>query len=432
MFATSILIIVFAYGFAVGRHRWFPDAVIHSGASAALDLGRNWKAYFGSEPTRLLQPSRGQPAGALQLVPAGTAPGVTFMSSFFEGDIGLALISADGKIFHRWPLRYFEIFTPDEVEQIGNSPQGNWGAAMMGATILDDGAVIFTFNNGGLVKLDKCGKMIWKRTHKTHHSVVVDDDGSLWVPSTLRAYEPGDTVELPGLSAPFIEESVLHLDSGGNVIEEMSIPRLIEANGLFAMMMANGDTRTTNTFADYTHLNKVDVLGKRMAPAFPLFAAGDLLLSFRHLNLVMVVEPRTWRVKWHQIGPWLRQHDAEFRLDGKISVFDNRTDNHAGELRGGSRIVAMDPGTRAVSTVYAGRKDSPFYTDVEGEHVYLPNSNLLISESMAGRIFEVDSAGTVVWQFVNAYDSARVVGETHAYARLTPEFVASIDWSCRE
>lgn len=431
-FAISLLILAFAYGFAVGRKHWFPDSVIHSAASAANDLAENWRASVGKEPTRLLQPSRNLAAGVSRQDESAMAPGMTLVSSFFDGDVALAILAPDGKLVHRWPLRYFDLLDEREVATLGNRPQNNWGAPIMGATILPDGSVIFTFNNGGLIRLDKCGKVVWKHAYKTHHSVVVADDGTLWVPSVRHDYPVGERVDIPGFTAPFLEESILHLDASGKVIEEMSLPRMMLRNDLLGVLLANGDTLTTNVTSDYTHLNKIDVLSHAMAPRFPMFSEGDLLLSLRHLNLIMVVDPREWRVIWMQTGPWLRQHDAEFRGDGKISVFDNRADNQSGKSLGGSRIVAIDPATRALTVVYAGSKEAPFYTDVEGEHVYLPNSNILISESMAGRIFEVAPDGRIVWQYVNAFDAKRVVGETHAYARLAPEFIGRVDWSCRD
>jgi hypothetical protein len=39
-----------------------------------------------------------------------------------------------------------------------------------------------------------------------------------------------------------------------------------------------------------------------------------------------------------------------------------------------------------------------------GKHQWLPNGNLLISESMRGRAFEIDRDGRVVWEYLNVVE----------------------------
>jgi hypothetical protein len=60
------------------------------------------------------------------------------------------------------------------------------------------------------------------------------------------------------------------------------------------------------------------------------------------------------------------------------------------------------------SVYYAGRKAAPFYTDIMGKHQWLPNGDLLITESMKGRAFEIDRNGRVVREYVN------LVGDSYA------------------
>lgn len=73
---------------------------------------------------------------------------------------------------------------------------------------------------------------------------------------------------------------------------------------------------------DPFHMNKVDVLTANEVDAYPGLKVGDLLLSLRDLNLVLIVRPEEKRIVWWRYGLTSRQHDATF-VDGAIEVFDN-------------------------------------------------------------------------------------------------------------
>uniref|UniRef100_UPI003BAC64D4 arylsulfotransferase family protein n=1 Tax=Pacificispira sp. TaxID=2888761 RepID=UPI003BAC64D4 len=101
------------------------------------------------------------------------------------------------------------------------------------------------------------------------------------------------------------------------------------------------------------------------------------------------------------IGPWHRQHDPDFQPDGTISLFDNRMG------LGASRILSVNPATGAVSTLYEGSDQDTFYTWQRGSHEILPNGHVVVTETEAGRAFEVDPSGNRIWTFENVYDAKR-------------------------
>jgi hypothetical protein len=169
-----------------------------------------------------------------------------------------------------------------------------------------------------------------------------------------------------------------------------------------------------------------------MAPAFPLFEAGDLLVSLRNMNLLLVLSPKSERIKWSLTGPYLRQHDPDFLPTGRLSIFDNRRDGGNGEIFGGSRILELDPVTTKIVTVYGEGDDKQFYTEKMGEHQRLPNGNILITESEAGHAFEVTADGEVVWSFINSWDddSVAVIGRATRYSE---HYMASMEQeACRD
>ena len=70
-----------------------------------------------------------------------------------------------------------------------------------------DGDVVFNFENGGLVRIDRCSRVKWRIAQQTHHSVAEDADGNLWVPGRRLRTKP--VKEYPNVPAPFQEEYIL-------------------------------------------------------------------------------------------------------------------------------------------------------------------------------------------------------------------------------
>jgi hypothetical protein len=111
-------------------------------------------------------------------------------------------------------------------------------------------------------------------------------------------------------------------------------------------------------------------------------------------------------------------------------VFSNNNDlTDTGAVFGGSTIVEVDPATHEATVVYGGRDAQRFYTKYRGQHQRLPNGNLLMSDSMSGRAFEVDANGELVWQLLNSYDET-AVATVNDVLRYPEDYFTVSDWSC--
>jgi hypothetical protein len=207
-------------------------------------------------------------------------------------------------------------------------------------------------------------------------------------------------------------------------------------SGLEALLTATGDDFTVEGSArgELVHTNKIAELPREISDKFPMFAAGDLMLSFRELNLVVVIDGTTKRVKWHQTGPWLRQHDPEFRPDGRISVFNNnvyKTEYQGSYTRKGApritNIMAMDPATRETEVIYGLRPGQEMLSVIRGQHELLDDGGMIITEFDAGRVFEVDASGKVQWEYVNYFDD-KFVGELTNADRYDKDYF-TVDWN---
>ena len=70
-----------------------------------------------------------------------------------------------------------------------------------------------------------------------------------------------------------------------------------------------------------------------------------------------------------------------------------------------------------------------FYTWIMGTHQALENHNLLITESVQGRVFEVNEKGKMVWEYVQPFNEERAAIIEEA-VRLKYDYFNVKDWSC--
>jgi hypothetical protein len=142
------------------------------------------------------------------------------------------------------------------------------------------------------------------------------------------------------------------------------------------------------------HTNSIYVFDAADAGSSPLFVPGHALISVLYLDTIAIVDLERDRVVWALEGPrrglFVRQHEPEPLPSGELLLFDNQ--GHDGR----SKVVALDPRSGAISWTYAS---ADFYSETCGVAQRLPNGNTLITESDAGRAFEVTPSGDVVWEF---------------------------------
>ena len=215
----------------------------------------------------------------------------------------------------------------------------------------------------------------------------------------------------------------------GKRVDSIELGQVLLDAGLEGIIKSN-----VPRFDDVFHLNDVEILKKSMAPAFPMFAAGDIMLSGRNTNEIIVLDGKTHKVKWWRVGPMHGQHDPDFQPNGEITMLDNRTANPASKKNGytgggpGSRIIAINPSTYDYRELYTSNQYNKFYSAYRGKHQMLANGNILVTESEAGRVFEATPDGKIAWEVVSKYDDKSVGWLTSA--TRYPESYAGIGKSC--
>ena len=426
MFLVSSLVLAFLYGFGAAKNGWPPGELVSRAIAQARALEMHREPGF-------LAPSVHQQGGARTLLSGSVRPGLTLIASFWreqrdggEWSAGLRLIDRAGRTVHRWPLAPGEIF-PDSA-YLRNTPIRH--ADAHGMFLFPDGDVLVNLNYLGTVRLDACGSVEWTMAAGNHHSISQAQDGTFWIPGMSRnrdATIPSSSTGERTLPRAVYRDLLLNVSPDGELLRAINVLDVLYANDLEHYLVKHDAFHDE----DPVHLNDIEPLGRELADDFRTFRANDLLISLHDLDLVLVMDPETGRVKWHESRFFIWQHDPDFVPGGRIGVFDNNADGTArGTILGGSRVVALEPHTDSLSVLYAPSTSEPFYTEILGSWQRLAGGNMLLVEGTAGRVVEVTTDGRIAWEWVHpATEQGRVPGVGGALrTQITPEVVAS--WPC--
>jgi hypothetical protein len=155
--------------------------------------------------------------------------------------------------------------------------------------------------------------------------------------------------------------------------------------------------------------------------------------------MLLVVDNNVSRIKWWKIGPWIRQHDPEFRHGGTFVLFNDNLYPSAFERVGSYRmqadiprvtnIMEVNPASNEAKVIYGGRPGQELLSVVRGKVDVTPRGGLLITEAQGGRVRETAADGTLLWEYVNRYNDEEIaeLGE----ARLYPAGYFTVNnWTC--
>ncbi len=249
--------------------------------------------------------------------------------------------------------------------------------------IAGDPAEIKVLGNS-LVNVNSCGAIDWSVDSKYtfHHYLNNDGDhrqASFWIldATDLVRIETGTGRVLDRISLSEIINSNPDLPVFEARLKATKPERWVYGEAEFVPI---GRTHTEVENADHNpfHTNDID---EYLGDEAGLFEKGDLVLSFRALNLLLVVRPATRKIVWYAYGLTSRQHDPDFLSSSSIMVYDNNFHNSS------SRIVMLhatatagkEPqfGTRRVNLVddIGGTK---FQQLIEGYQFYIDDNRSLI------------------------------------------------------
>ena len=425
-FVISVALLAFLAGFAIRATRAPPNDF----------LKQAWmQARSTVEPPAFSEPRVHDRSGVRLERPNAMQDGVTLLTSTWKGPEGwsprIRLINRAGDVLHEWRI--------DETALFADSLDLSRKHYLHGSHLLSNGDVLFNVEHGGTARVDACGNVKWRLPIGTHHSIDRAADGSFWVSDITQSPRRTDRAVSgggPGLETAYLDR-LTRVSADGEVLRTLNVLGVLYTNDLAryiskSFVSGRVESPTANLpGADPTHLNDVEPLPPSMADAYPLFEAGDLLISLRNIHLVFVLDPDTETVKWHASDPFIMQHDPDFIGDGWIGVFDNNRNLTArGTMQGGSRVWAVQPHTDSTKVLFPTPRSDAFYTEAGGKWQMLSNGNLLLTESHAGRILEVTPDGRTVWEWTHPPHNESMVPVVQEGTRydLSPDEIN--EWPC--
>ncbi|MBA55060.1 MAG: hypothetical protein CMK89_11450 [Pseudomonadales bacterium] len=424
MFLFALIFISVIYGMYAGINRGFPYyTLIEAAESLRYIMPQNKSLlwfYIKSSQTDTITVNNTEQM----------APGLT-KTVTVEGDYTLAVkvIDTDATPIQTWSIEWWDVWPedPDYLEWI-EIPKDKPGTHIHGAEILANGDLVFNFEHLGLVRMNPCGDVVWRLPYRTHHSVFVADDGSLWVAAQRNHTSPSQS--LPLYLPNFVEPVILQVSPDGTILQEKSVFDLLQDNNrMGALYNASLDNWYPVSGGDTLHLNDVEVFSEHMESG--IFEPGDIMISLRNIQTVMVFD-RHWKLKYSIANEFVRQHDPDFISGNQVSIFDNHnTAKESSGLDNASRILIHDASTGLSRIAFAGTDKQPFFTNIMGKHQWLDNGNLLITESRMGRAFEINAAGEVVWEMYNLVEPGWL-GIMEEAERLPPQMDHAFFQAARE
>jgi hypothetical protein len=245
----------------------------------------------------------------------------------------------------------------------------------------------------GLMLIDWSSRVRWHTNAWFHHDFDVAPSGEIYVLSCTVGH-----LLVRGLILPFTDDEIVVLDPEGRRKSSHSLSEVLrdritkEQRRLLYEDLADDGKITfgAEKATDILHTNTIHVL---KAGELSIAPAGSVLICVRHLDLVAVLDPAMRRVLWSW-GPGELDgpHHPTPLPNGNLLIFDN------GLARGYSRLIELDPATKAIVWQYRPKK-TRFFSKTRGSVQPLEGGNILVAESDRGRLFEITREGEVVWEY---------------------------------
>jgi Arylsulfotransferase (ASST) len=394
-FLAALILIAFLAGALLTAAGVPPGPEIARAYQGGKALHDKLTAYQDVYASDLWHPARRPDRGVTVYDPARAQGGVTLYSSGHEP--AAYLVGMDGEVLHEWRRPFSTVW--DESAR-ATRPQPDSHVYFRKAVAYPNGDLLAVYEGVGdtpygygLVKLDRNSQVIWRYSGRAHHDIDIGPDGRIYALTHELVDQPLDGFD--NLASPRLDDFLVVLSPEGRELKKVPLIQAVAASEYRHLL----HTVSAYAVADPLHTNTVKVITEETAANFAFGEAGQILLSFRELGAIAVLDLDTEELVWATRGPWVGQHDPDILPNGNILLFDNYGNFEKPEGR--SRVIEFDPETMAIVWQYAGSAEWPLESAIRSSQQRLANGNTLITESSGGRILEVTREGDIVWQLAN-------------------------------
>ena len=393
-FLGGLVVIAFLAGALVSVAGIFPGPHIARAYEGFKAYYEKRTAYSDIYASDLWHPTARAERGVAAYEPERAQPGATLYTS--GQDAAAYLIAMDGRVLHTWRRPFSSVWDPASNIR---KPQPDSHVFFREALLYPNGDLLVIYEAVGdtpygyaIVKLDKNSEVLWRYFGRAHHDIDIGPDGRIYALTHEIVDFPA---QFGNLATPRLEDYIVVLSPTGEEQRKLPLTELIKRSKYQHLL----HTVSAYSVADPLHTNAVGVITEALAANFPYGAPGQVLVSFRELNAIGVVDLEREELVWATRGPWIGQHHPELLPNGHIVLFDNYANYRAPE--GTSRVIEIDPKTLGIVWQYTGTPARPLESAIRSAQQRLPNGNTLIVESNGGRLVEVTTEGEIAWEFFN-------------------------------
>ncbi|MCB0335564.1 MAG: aryl-sulfate sulfotransferase [Bdellovibrionales bacterium] len=358
----------------------------------------------GSEPTKKPQETPFKKSNAVS-TKGKPYPGLTLVP--LTGTASVVLLALDGSVVHEWPV---------DATRARLLPNGNllvihgskWGLKVEPWKSL----------RKTVREYDWDGNVVWEKKVPdiAHHDIQRLENGNTIFP--VRVMVPAKFKEqindLSRRTMKIRSDAITEVNPAGEIVWEWNAHEHLDLNncGRRPCTVHTGGDLAAQKMSDWTHINTVSVIpeNKWYDQGDKRFKPGNLLTLPRNFWTVFLIDKETKDVVWEYTGDYKRGLSGGHEVhmipkgipgEGNILIFDNGRVYHKGK----SYILEVNPTTNELVWVYD--RDKEFFSNSAGSMQRFPNGNMLISEDVRNRVFEINPKGDIIWEFKTDYRLSR-------------------------
>ena len=259
--------------------------------------------------------------------------------------------------------------------------------------LIDKAGNLVSHNEEGpIFKMDICNNVKWVNSkERFHHSNEVDHENNYWAPTYMEPYS-NTMQKYRNNRAGLLDDAITKISKSGKILYQKSV---------FEVLMEGRVVRYNDLYVngDPIHLNDIQPVIKDSKH----WKKGDLFLSLRNLNTIILYRPSINKVLKIINGPFVMQHDVDIISDNEISIFNNNVIyTKEGPVAGNIDILIYNFDTNKFYKKFAQTiVDNDIITGAGGLSDFLDDGSLFIEEQGSGRLLLIDNKGELEWEYVN-------------------------------